>query len=120
MENFGEVIKEWTRNEIEIKKLQERLKNIRSKNKELSHDLLIHIDENDLQDNTFNITSLQKKISIKESKITEPLTFKYLENCINIYFDINEEKDNKYHKENLLKFIKFKRQSSIKSTLEIN
>ena len=119
MENFKEVITQWTQNELEIEKLQNQLKQLRLKNKERSIDLLNHIHEHKLTDNLFTISSLQKKICVRESKTAEHLSFKFLQACLESYFQENPCKNDEYHLQNLIQYIKSKRSTSIKENLEM-
>jgi hypothetical protein len=119
MENFGLKITEWTKNDLEIKKLQKQLNEKKEQNKNLSNDLLIEIQEKNLNDNIFKISSLKQDVFVRQIKVSDSLSLKYLEFCIAEYFKENSDKSNSFHLENLLTYIKQKRTVKTKTSLEI-
>ena len=119
MEDFGSNIREWTQNELEIKKLQLKINDYKYKNKKLTDNLLSHIEITNQEDHIFKISSLNTDIKLNKTKISDSLTFKLLEFCLPLYFKENFDKSNDYHIQNIISFIKNKRITKIKKNLEI-
>lgn len=119
MDNFGSHITEWTRNELDIKQLQQTINEKKQTNKQLSEKLLQHIEHQQLDDNIFKLSSLQKDVCVRQTKTSDSLTFKFLEYCLGSYFQENSSQSNEYHLQNIIQFIKQKRTTKIKKTLEI-
>ena len=119
MEDFGSNIREWTQNELEIKKLQLKINDYKYKNKKLTDNLLSHIEITNQEDHIFKISSLNTDIKLNKTKISDSLTFKLLEFCLPLYFKENFDKSNDYHIQNIISFIKNKRTTKIKKNLEI-
>tara|TARA_B110001469_G_C9621149_1_gene309591 strand:- start:136 stop:498 length:363 start_codon:yes stop_codon:yes gene_type:complete len=119
MEEFGKNLTNWTQNDIEIKNLQKKINDIKQTNKLLSENLFEHINSNDLSGNIFKITSLNKDVTVKKTKVNDSLTFKFLECMLLEYFTKNNDKSNEYHSENILNYIKENRQFSIKFNLSL-
>lgn len=119
MENFGLKITEWTKNDLEIKTLQKQLNEKKEQNKNLSNDLLMEIQEKNLNDNIFKISSLKQDVFVRQTKVSDCLSLKYLEFCIMEYFKENSDKPNSFHLENLVTYIKQKRTVKTKTSLEI-
>lgn len=119
MDNFGSQITEWTRNELDIKQLQQTINEKKQTNKQLSEKLLQHIEHQQLDDNIFKLSSLQKDVCVRQIKTSDSLTFKFLETCLVSYFQENSSQSNEYHLQNIIPFIKQKRTTKVKKTLEI-
>jgi hypothetical protein len=119
MDNFGSQITEWTKNELDIKQLQNKINEKKQTNKQISEKLLEHIEQEQLNDNIFKLSSLQKDVCVRKIKTSDSLTFKFLEYCLQSYFQENSSQSNEYHLQNIISFIKQKRTTKVKKTLEI-
>ena len=78
---FEKNIKEWVALDNQEKKLKERVKEIRSTKNSISDKILIYTEENNLAHATIQISD--GKLKFQNNKITSPLTFKFLEKCLN-------------------------------------
>lgn len=119
MENFGKNLTTWTNNDMDIKNLQKKINDIKQTNKILSETIFEHINSNNLQNNVFKISSLNKDVVVKKTKVNDSLTFKFLESILSEYFKNHNDKSNEYHSENLLNYIKENRNQVVKYNLEI-
>ena len=95
---FEKNIKEWVALDNQEKKLKERVKEIRSTKNSISDKILIYTEENNLAHATIQISD--GKLKFQNNKITSPLTFKFLEKCL------NECIENKEQVDAIIKFIK--------------
>lgn len=111
MSNFSSDISEWAKTNDEINLLNEKIKHMKKINNEKMNHVLSYIHENNLDKNVFYLDSLDINIKLSEKKVSESISYKYLDDCINKYFDNNKDKPDDYHKENLLNFIKNSRTS---------
>jgi flagellar motor switch protein FliG len=119
MEDFKSNITLWATTDIEIKKLNEKIKEYRQTNKCLTEQILKHIESNEIENNVFKISSIDTAIKLNKTKVQESISYKFLQTTIESYFSENVHKDNKYHMENLLDFIKTNRLTTEKKTLTI-
>ena len=119
MDDFGQLLTQWTQIELDVKKLQEQIKEKREQRQKMSEKAIQFIQDNDLDDNVFKISSLQRDVQLKHTKIQEPLTYKFLQQSLDHYFEDHANQSDSYHKENLVSYIKANRKSQSKSTLDI-
>tara|TARA_Y100000389_G_scaffold103671_1_gene100561 strand:+ start:72 stop:434 length:363 start_codon:yes stop_codon:yes gene_type:complete len=119
MSDFKENITKWATNDIEIKKLNDEIKKYRIINRDLSIEILSHIEKNNQEDNIFKIGSLDTDIKVNCTKVQESISYKYLNSCLQQYFKEHKDKDDSYHIENLLDYIKSNRTTTVKQTLQI-
>ena len=119
MSDFKENITKWATNDIEIKKLNDEIKKYRLINRELSIEILTHIENNNQEDNIFKIGSLDTDIKVNCTKVQESISYKYLDSCLQQYFKEHKDKGDSYHIENLLDYIKSNRTTTLKQTLQI-
>lgn len=80
MSSFESEIKEWVSIDNQIKLLNERVKQLREKRNLLEGNLTKYAEKNDLYRSTIKISDGTLKFS--NTKVTEPLTFKYLEKAL--------------------------------------
>lgn len=107
--SFEQNIQQWVSIDNQIKALNDRLKDLREKKHDLSETINQHIEESNLTNATIKISDGQLKfVKVKE---TQPLTFKYLETCLN---DIIKNED---QVQKIVEYIKNKRET--KSVSEI-
>ena len=104
-------IKEWVRLDNKHSELNNELKQLRDKKNECSNDIINFFELKDIENPTINITG--GKINFVDQKISNPLSYKFLEDCFKEYFENNDEKC-----EELLNFIKSKRTYSNNKNLK--
>lgn len=99
--SFTENIKLWVKFDNEYKEQQEKLKKLREQRNLLENNIIEHINDNNLKNATIQITDGMLKFG--QTKTTPPLTFKYIEECLN---DIISDKE---QITNIINYIKEKR-----------
>ena len=99
--SFTENIKLWVKYDNEYKEQQENLKRLREQRNTLENNIMEHINENNLKNATIQITDGTLKFG--HAKVASPLTFKYIEECLN---DIISDKE---QITNIINYIKQKR-----------
>ena len=77
----------WSKLDKELKELNKQCSDIRKRKDILQSDICPVIQSENLDDNIFSIPSLQTNIVIKENKVSESLSYKFLEEKFNDYFD---------------------------------
>ena len=115
MDNFNKDIIEYCEIESLIKSKSDEIKQMRIKKDILESNVIEFIENNNLQSNIFNITSLDTKLKYVKSNVKESITYKYLENILLKYFNNDIDKVN-----DILDFIKNNRNISSKVSLKIN
>ena len=96
---------QWTKLDKELKELNKRCSDIRKKKEHLQSKICPQIQSEQLEDNIFSIPSLETNIMLKEQKTSESLSYKFLEDKLNTYFNDTEKshkilqylKDNRKH-----------------------
>lgn len=99
--SFTENIKLWVKFDNEYKEQQEKLKKLREQRNLLENNIIEHINDNNLKNATIQITDGMLKFG--QTKTPPPLTFKYIEECLN---DIISDKE---QITNIINYIKEKR-----------
>ena len=115
MTDFNRNIIEWCEYDNNIKSKMEEVKTLKSKKDELEKNIVYYINENNLQESIFNISSLDTKLQYHKSSVKESITLKFLENSLLKYFDNDLNKTNE-----LMNFIKNNRSCSDKISLKRN
>ena len=115
MTDFNRNIIEWCEYDNNIKSKMEEVKTLKSKKDELEKNIIFYINENNLQESIFNISSLDTKLQYHKSSVKESITLKFLENSLLKYFDNDLNKTNE-----LMNFIKNNRSCSDKISLKRN
>ena len=77
---FENKIQQWVSLDNNIKVLTEKLKELRDKKCELGDTILGHVKENNLSNSTIHISD--GKLKFVNTKIQQPLTFRYLEKSL--------------------------------------
>ena len=95
----------WSKLDKELKELNKQCSDIRKKKDILQAEICPVIQSENLDDNIFSIPSLQTSIVIKENKVSESLSYKFLEERFNDYFDTPDKA------QLLLQFLKDNRKS---------
>ena len=91
MDTLQKNLLQWTKLDIELKELNKKCSDIRKKKDILQTRVCPVIQSENLEDNIFSIPSLQTNILLKEQKTTESLSYKFLEDKLNDYFDTPEK-----------------------------
>ena len=115
MEDLQTYIIQWTKLDKELKEATRVVSTIRKNRDSIQEKLCPLIRDNHLDDNVFSIPSLQTNVSLKEQKVSESMSYKFLEEKFNDYFDSQEEclKLIQYLKDNRKKETSFVLKSSI-------
>jgi hypothetical protein len=79
--SFEEQIQQWVSLDNQMKQLNDRVKEIRDKRNTLEEKIIHHVSSNNLSSVTVQMN--KDKIKFVNTKVTEPLTFKYLESSLN-------------------------------------
>ena len=115
MTDFNRNIIEWCEYDNNIKSKMEEVKTLKSKKDDLKKDIVCYINENNLQESVFNISSLDTKLQYHKTSVKESITLKFLENSLLKYFENDFDKTNV-----LMDFIKNYRNCSEKFSLKRN
>tara|TARA_B110001469_G_scaffold127138_1_gene146861 strand:- start:1080 stop:1439 length:360 start_codon:yes stop_codon:yes gene_type:complete len=91
MDNIQQYIVDWVKTDKQLKQLNKESGDLRKQKDTIQCNLLPLIQENNLQENVFSIPALNVDISCKESSTYETISYKYLEEKFNDYFDTYEE-----------------------------
>jgi len=78
--NFEQTVQQWVLIDNQIKVYSEKLKELREKKNNIEEKLNIYVNDNKLTNTFIGITD--GKLKFTNSKITSPLTFKYLEKSL--------------------------------------
>ena len=108
--NLEENIKKWVSLDNDIKELNHKIKLLRGEKEDYNKDILEYISDNNLEKATIKLrTGKLKFIDVNQS---QPLTYKFICECLYNYFNEDEEKVL-----DIVTYIKSQRQ--IKTTKEI-
>ena len=114
MSEFNSNVIQWVEYDNQIKQYNEKIKSIKSDKSTLEVNILSHIENNDLKNNVFNLSSYSSKLQYNSNKSYETMTNKYLLDNFNKYFnDENKAKE-------LLEFLKNNRKFDNKVSLKRN
>lgn len=80
MANFEEKIQRWVSIDNQMKILNEKIRDLREKKSELTQNILEVAEENNMANTTIQISD--GKLKFANTRISEPLTFKYLEKSL--------------------------------------
>jgi hypothetical protein len=78
--SFENKIQKWVSIDNEIKNLNEKIKLLRDSRNELSENIINYANEKKISNSTIKISD--GKLKFTNTKVTEPLTFKYIENTL--------------------------------------
>lgn len=78
--SFENKIQEWVQLDNQLKKLNEEIKKLRDQRNSIESNLTNYAKTNNMADKTFKINN--DKLKFVETKVPEPLTFKYLEKTL--------------------------------------
>jgi hypothetical protein len=114
MSEFNSNVIQWVEYDNQIKQYNEKIKSIKSDKSTLEVNILSHIENNDLKNNVFNLSSYSSKLQYNSNKSYETMTNKYLLDNFTKYF--NDENKGK----ELLEFLKNNRKFDNKVSLKRN
>jgi predicted nuclease with TOPRIM domain len=80
MTSFEQQVSQWLQLDHEIKESNERLKQMREKRQKLEESLNKYASTNNLSNNTIQVNGT--KLKFTETRLAEPLTFRYLERSL--------------------------------------
>jgi len=103
--DFSEKIKEWVAIDNKLKIANEHIKELRQQRNEVSDNILDYVETNKLNNAVVKISD--GKLRFVDAKQYPPLTFKYIEDCLNKC--ISNEEDVK----KIIKYMKSNRQQKI-------
>ena len=78
--SFESQIQQWVSLDNQLKQLNEKVKDLRDKRNNLEENITAYASENNLSNATVKISD--GKLKFTNAKVTEPLTFKYLEKTL--------------------------------------
>jgi len=87
--NFENNIITWVTYDTEIRKLNDKLKNLREKKNNLTNDIFNYVNNNNINNTVVKITD--GKLKFTTVKTYTPLTFKYIYDCLNDIIDDPEK-----------------------------
>ena len=103
--DFTESIKQWVAIDNQIKKHNERLRELRSQRGDIQESIMEYVDTNSLSNTTIRISD--GKLKFAQSRQTAPLTLRYVEACL--HKCIQDESDVKA----IMQYIKKSRESKV-------
>jgi len=78
--NLDKTIQTWVELDNELKKLNEKSKDIRTRKNDVEDKIMTYVEDNDMNNSVVNI--VDGKIKFCETKQTSPLTLGFLEKCL--------------------------------------
>lgn len=103
--DFTESIKQWVAVDNQIKKHNDKLRELRAERGEIQESILEYVDTNSLSNSTVRISD--GKLRFSQTKQTPPLTLRYVEDCL--HKCIHSEEDVK----SIIQYIKKSRESKV-------
>jgi septal ring factor EnvC (AmiA/AmiB activator) len=103
--NLEKTIQRWVELDNELKHLNERVKDLRTRKNDMEDKIIDYVSENDANNNVINISD--GKLKVCETKQTMPITLGFLEKCLgDIISNQNQVKQ-------IMEYIKGKREHKI-------
>ena len=78
--HLDKTIQNWVELDNELKKLNERAKDVRTRKNDIEDKIMTYVEDNNMNNSVVNITD--GKIKFCETKQTPPLTLGFLEKCL--------------------------------------
>ena len=103
--NLEKTIQNWVELDNELKKLNERSKDIRTRKNDVEDKIMTYVEDNNMNNSVVNITD--GKIKFCETKQTAPLTLGFLEKCL------SEVIANQSQVKQIVDYIKSKRETKM-------
>lgn len=105
MNNLDKTIQNWVELDNDLKKLNEKVKEIRMRKNDLEDKIMTHVEDNGMNNSVVKIAD--GKIKFCEVKQTSPLTLGFLEKCL------SEVIANQSQVKQIVDYIKGKRETKI-------
>jgi nitrogen regulatory protein PII len=103
--NLDKTIQTWVELDNELKKLNEKTKDIRTRKNDVEDKIMTYVEDNSMNNSVVNITD--GKIKFCEVKQTQPLTLGFLEKCL------SEVIANQSQVKQIVDYIKSKRETKM-------
>ena len=103
--HLDKTIQTWVELDNELKKLNEKTKDIRTRKNDVEDKIITYVEDNNMNNSVVNITD--GKIKFCEVKQTQPLTLGFLEKCL------SEVIANQSQVKQIVDYIKSKRETKI-------
>ena len=103
--NLEKTIQNWVELDNELKKLNERSKDIRTRKNDVEDKIMTYVEDNNMNNSVVNISD--GKIKFCETKQTSPLTLGFLEKCL------SEVIANQSQVKQIVDYIKSKRETKM-------
>jgi hypothetical protein len=103
--HLDKTIQSWVELDNELKKLNEKTKEIRTRKNDIEDKIMTYVEDNSMNNSVVNITD--GKIKFCEVKQTQPLTLGFLEKCL------SEVIANQSQVKQIVDYIKSKRETKI-------
>ena len=91
MDNLQQLMFQWTKLDKELKEINKQASDIRKQKEDLQSQLCPIIQQNKLEESIFSLPSLQMNVMFKEQKTSESMSYKFLEEKFNDYFETPED-----------------------------
>jgi hypothetical protein len=103
--NLDKSIQNWVELDNELKRLNEKVKDIRTRKNDIEDKLMTYVEDNNMNNSVVNISD--GKIKFCETKQTSPLTLGFLEKCL------SEVIANQSQVKQIVDYIKSKRETKM-------
>jgi hypothetical protein len=103
--HLDKTIQNWVELDNELKKLNEKTKDIRTRKNDIEDKIMTYVEDNNMSNSVVNITD--GKIKFCETKQTSPLTLGFLEKCL------SEVIANQSQVKQIVDYIKSKRETKM-------
>jgi nitrogen regulatory protein PII len=103
--HLDKTIQNWVELDNELKKLNEKAKDIRTRKNDIEDKIITYVEDNNMNNSVVNITD--GKIKFCETKQTSPLTLGFLEKCL------SEVIANQSQVKQIVDYIKSKRETKM-------
>ena len=91
--SFENNIKTWVKTDNEIKKLSDKIKELKGERVKIEEIIINHAENNNLSNATIQVND--GKLKFVNSKYTQPLTLKYINECLTNCIENENDMDNK-------------------------
>ncbi len=103
--NLEKSIQSWVELDNELKKLNDKVKEIRTRKNDVEDKIMVYVENNEMNNSVVNISD--GKIKFCETKQTSPLTLGFLEKCL------SEVIANQTQVKQIVDYIKSKRETKV-------
>ena len=103
--NLEKSIQSWVELDNELKKLNDKVKEIRTRKNDVEDKIMVYVENNEMNNNVVNISD--GKLKFCETKQTSPLTLGFLEKCL------SEVIANQSQVKQIMEYVKSKRETKV-------